>query len=341
MNDATVFVGLIEWYLQNKRDLPWRETNDPYKIWVSEIILQQTRVQQGLPYYTKFIEKFPTVQILAKASTEEVLRVWQGLGYYKRALNMLETANYIVQHLNNKFPDNFLELKKLKGVGNYTAAAIASFAFLEPVAVVDGNVMRVIARYFGIRDDINKTKTKLLFQQIANQILNKFFPDLHNQAMMELGATVCSPLKPKCVICPLQKNCMAYNQNLTSELPYKSLKIKLKEKNIFYLVLIHENKIWFKQRINENNNIWNGLYDFLEIDEHYFSQLKNSTELQNYYFTTHLLSHLKLNIHILKMQHYELRGVNLSQGKFWTLQEIENLPKPIIIANYLAEHNLI
>ena len=195
--------SLIHWYLQNKRDLPWRNTTDPYWIWLSEIMLQQTRVAQGLPYFLSFTEAFPTVFDLAKAEEEQVLKLWQGLGYYSRARNLHTTAKYIAFELNGKFPSTYKELLMLKGVGDYTAAAIASFSFDEPLAVLDGNVYRVLSRYFNVTSDISLPKTKIEFQQLAQEVLDKKNPALFNQAIMEFGALQCTPKNPNCESCPL------------------------------------------------------------------------------------------------------------------------------------------
>jgi A/G-specific adenine glycosylase len=202
---------IISWYQINKRDLPWRDTTNPYYIWLSEIILQQTRVDQGLPYYIKFVAAFPTVEDLAKASQDEVLRLWQGLGYYSRGRNLHFTANQVVKDFGGVFPSNYDDLLKLKGVGNYTAAAIASFCWNQKKAVVDGNVYRVLARYFGIESDISLTNTQKNFQNLANELLNSKKPGLHNQAIMEFGALQCVPKQPNCMSCPLQSTCVAFS----------------------------------------------------------------------------------------------------------------------------------
>jgi len=222
---------LVEWYLQNKRELPWRTTKDPYKIWLSEIILQQTRVAQGLPYYLKFIEKYPNVRALANADEQEVLRLWQGLGYYSRARNLHAAAKYVANELGGNFPDSYQKLKQLKGVGDYTAAAIASFAYQEKVAVVDGNVYRVLARLFGIEIDINSNEGKKTFSKLANELITQYQPDLHNQAMMEFGALHCTPANPNCMFCPFTTECEARLTQRQSVLP-------IKIKNFIFLDLL-------------------------------------------------------------------------------------------------------
>src|SRR5690349_7153792 len=213
---------VVKWYEKNKRDLPWRETRDPYKIWLSEIILQQTRVSQGMPYYLRFIEKFPTVAALASASEQEVLRLWQGLGYYTRARNLHKCAKKVATDYKSVFPYSFDELKKLPGIGDYTAAAIASIAYQEPVAVVDGNVFRVLSRVFGIETEINSPKGKKDFTQLANELISKKHPEKHNQAMMEFGALYCTPKNPSCTDCVFSSQCFAFKKNLQLVLPVKT-----------------------------------------------------------------------------------------------------------------------
>ncbi len=203
---------LIKWYLLNHRELPWRSSTDPYIIWLSEIILQQTRVDQGLPYFNRFVDKYPTISHLAKAPEDEVLKIWQGLGYYSRARNLHATAKLVHQQYAGVFPSNYDQIKALKGVGVYTAAAITSFAFNQPFAVVDGNVYRVLARLFGESTPIDTTTGKKLFAELANDLLNKKTPGIHNQAIMEFGATLCRPASPDCHICPFNGQCIALRE---------------------------------------------------------------------------------------------------------------------------------
>ena len=221
---------LAQWYLQNKRDLPWRGSTNPYEIWLSEIILQQTRVDQGMGYYYKFIEHFPSVNHLAKASEDQVLKLWQGLGYYSRARNLHFSAKYIVNELNGEFPIGYTNILKLKGVGDYTASAIASICFNEPAAVVDGNVYRVLARYFGIFTPINSSKGIKEFKMLAQKLLNTEIPGTHNQAIMEFGARMCKPQNPDCEICPLNSSCVALEKKEIKMLPVKENKIKIKKR---------------------------------------------------------------------------------------------------------------
>ena len=217
---------LISWYFSNKRDLPWRNTQDPYFIWLSEIILQQTRVEQGLPYYLHFAEKYPSVKHLAEASEDEIMRSWQGLGYYSRARNLHNAAKQVVNEYNSEFPKNYNELLKLKGVGEYTAAAIASFAYLEVCPVLDGNVFRFLSRYYGVKTPINSNNAKKEFIELAKQIIDPSQPHTFNQAIMEFGALQCKPKSPDCNVCPFQDSCYAFKNNEVAVLPIKEKKLK-------------------------------------------------------------------------------------------------------------------
>ena len=255
---------IVKWYHENKRDLPWRKTESPYAIWISEIILQQTRVIQGLDYYHRFIEKYPSVMDLARAPLDEVLKMWQGLGYYTRARNLHDTAKKIAFEHNGQFPRKFEELIKLKGIGTYTAAAIASIAFKEPVALVDGNVSRVLSRIFGIHAPVNSPAGKRLFEQKAAEVLDPASPDIHNQAMMELGALVCLPKNPDCTRCPLLHFCRAYTEGKTGLLPVKTGKIKLRIRYYNYL-FIHDREYTYLKR-RKGRDIWNSLYEFPLIE---------------------------------------------------------------------------
>ena len=343
---------LIRWYLANKRDLPWRNTKDPYKIWLSEIILQQTRVAQGLPYYEAFVEKFPTVEQLAQAEENEVLRLWQGLGYYSRARNLHACAKHIQQKLDNTFPSNYLELLKLKGIGPYTAAAIASFAFKEPVAVVDGNVMRVITRFFGIYEDISENKTQANIRAICNELISKDQPDYFNQAIMEFGALHCKPSQPLCEKCPLAGACFAYINQAQKELPLKRSKIKVKARFFHYLVWRQGDQLYMNKRAK--GDIWEGLFDLPmietkeRVDLETLKNYANNSELfkNSIIFKSesaevkHVLSHqvifakfflVDINLKELKLE--EPKG----EAGFYSFEEIEALPKPILIMNFLNQ----
>jgi len=255
---------LVNWYIQNKRDLPWRHTTNAYIIWLSEIILQQTRVEQGLPYFYRFAEKYPTVTDFAAAAETEILKLWQGLGYYSRGRNMLKTARMVQELHGGRFPTKYDELIKLKGIGEYTAAAIASFSSNEAKAVVDGNVYRVIARYLGIFEPINSTQGKKIFQTAANNFLNKKNPAIHNQAIMEFGAMLCKPKNPACSICPVRLGCYAFKHNATTSLPVKLKTVKVKQRYFNYFLYTDGEHILMNKR--GENDIWANMYDLPMVE---------------------------------------------------------------------------
>ncbi len=343
---------LISWYHVNKRDLPWRNTKDPYKIWLSEIILQQTRVSQGLPYYEAFVEKFPTIDKLALADENEVLRLWQGLGYYSRARNLHACAKHIHHELNNNFPDSYLELIKLKGVGAYTGAAIASFAFKEPVAVVDGNVMRVITRFFGIWDDISANSTQTTIRNICNQLITAENPDLFNQAIMEFGALHCKPSQPLCSECPFAGGCFAFANQAQAELPVKRKKVKVRSRFFHYLIWQKGSHIYMIKR--PKGDIWEGLYDLpmiettnrmdLELLKNYANcsdLFKNSiifkSEMPEF---KHVLSHqvIYAKFFLVDIDNKEkFLEEPLGDAGFFSTDEIESLPKSVLIKNFFNQ----
>jgi A/G-specific adenine glycosylase len=263
MNDFSQII--TAWYKKNKRDLPWRNTQDPYKIWLSEIILQQTRVEQGMSYYYAFTENYPTIRDLAKAPIDEVMKTWQGLGYYSRARNIYATANIVVNEHKSIFPTNYEKILELKGIGPYTAAAIASFCYNEAQAVVDGNVYRVLSRYFGIATPIDSTQGKKQFQQLAMDVLNKKNPGLHNQAIMEFGALQCKPQNPDCENCPLNANCMAFAEERVADLPVKEKKTKVRTRYFYYL-LIEDAKKNTLLRKRTGKDIWTELFEFPMVE---------------------------------------------------------------------------
>lgn len=258
---------LLHWYHKNKRDLPWRNTRNPYLVWLSEIILQQTRVDQGLPYYLRFAENYPTVIHLARADEKEVMKLWQGLGYYSRARNLHAAAKYIANELKGVFPKNYNEILKLKGVGPYTAGAISSFAFGEAQPVVDGNVYRVLARYFGIKTPIDSPKGQKEFLSLAKEVLDKKDPGTHNQAIMEFGARQCVPQNPDCAHCPLNDSCFAFAKKKVKLLPLKAGKTKVRDRHFYYLVIRNKKKVLLHHR--KGKDIWHGLFDFplIEMDK--------------------------------------------------------------------------
>lgn len=263
-NDLRINHILIDWYSKNKRDLPWRETSDPYKIWLSEIILQQTRVDQGYSYYMRFVEEFPTVVDLAYASEDRVLKLWQGLGYYSRARNLHNAAQVIRDDFGGKFPSTHMDILSLKGVGDYTAAAIASFAYNLPYATVDGNVFRVLARLFSISEPIDTGKGKKVFTDLATELLDQQHPGLHNQAMMELGALQCVPVSPNCTVCPFINICMAYAEGKVSALPVKQGKIKTRKRYFNYFDIRYKDSVLLVKRTA--SDIWQNLYELPLIE---------------------------------------------------------------------------
>ncbi|MDR1951842.1 MAG: A/G-specific adenine glycosylase [Bacteroidales bacterium] len=298
---------LSDWFLQHKRDLPWRHTKDPYLIWLSEVILQQTQVVQGLPYYEKFVEKYPKIEDLANASEDEVLKLWQGLGYYSRARNLHKTAKLITEKYNGQFPNTYAEIRVLPGIGDYTAAAIASFAFDLCYPVLDGNVSRAISRMCGVTEPIDTPLGKSELIKILNKHIDKKNPAEFNQAIMEFGAMVCKPRQSLCSECVFQKNCYAFHHDVVETLPIKKNKTAVKPRRLDYLVCIERDEIWIKKRTEKD--IWQGLYDFPETDTSTAStgsatSVPTGVEaLETPLWTTnHQLSHQKLSISFWKTE---------------------------------------
>jgi A/G-specific adenine glycosylase len=338
---------LVAWYNANKRDLPWRRTKDPYKIWLSEIILQQTRVAQGLSYYYKFIENYPTVTALAAASEHDVLKLWQGLGYYSRARNMHYAANYIAKQYKGKFPKDYESIRELKGVGDYTAAAISSFAYNLPHAVLDGNVMRVYSRLLGIKEPIDSLSGRKRLEEAARKLLPKENAGLYNQAIMEFGALCCLPKNPKCHDCPLQANCYAYGHKLVDKLPIKAGKTKQRERNLNYLVITNKGKILIRTRTEKD--IWKGLHDFPCIEtekplthqdflktkewKRLFSNSKPTIKAVSEPYT-HILSHQKLKAIFIEIK--LSKTIKQPKDCFWTdAEDIEKYAVPRLIERYI------
>ncbi|WP_192823002.1 A/G-specific adenine glycosylase [Rufibacter sp. LB8] len=343
---------LIAWYHRHRRPLPWRETTDPYAIWLSEVILQQTRVRQGLPYYLRFIESYPTVHALANAPEDEVLRLWQGLGYYSRARNLHFTAKQVVTEFGGRFPESYQGLLQLKGVGSYTAAAIASFAYREPVAVLDGNVYRVLARVFGRHENIAAPASKKVFEQLANDLIPAAEPDTFNQAIMEFGAIQCTPVAPDCLFCPLQQTCYAFQHGLVNVLPVKEKAKSSRERFFHYLVLQHENGLYLRKR--PGNDIWQSLYDFYSLETETRALPPETLQQQAGHLlaepaTTlvstgkvykHVLSHQKIFAQFYlvslpsRLREEQLENIGL---QLYSLDQIEALPKPVLIDSFLRE----
>lgn len=336
---------LLSWYKEHKRALPWRETSDPYHIWLSEIILQQTRVEQGTPYYLSFIETFPSVSELANAPEEEVLRLWQGLGYYSRARNLHFAAKYIHKELEGQFPRSYDNLLMLKGVGPYTAAAIASFAFGESKAVVDGNVYRVLSRVFDEEEAINSTLGIKIFQKLADDLIDPEFPGIFNQAIMELGALVCKPVSPSCDKCPISIYCKARQAGTIGLRPLKLKKVKVKSRFFQYLVFNFEEKWLFKKR--EAGDIWQGMYDFPMIEtenesgkDEVLSFLKSHNIDFNYLKLAENKKHI-LTHQIIRANFWEIELSQLfdqKNARYFSKVEIEFLPKPKLIVNYIQKN---
>lgn len=340
---------LITWYLENKRDLPWRATKDPYQVWLSEIILQQTRVEQGKPYYFKFLNAYPDVISLAKASEEEVLKLWQGLGYYSRARNLLFTARYIAFDLGGKFPETHKELVKLKGVGDYTASAIASVCFNEAEAAVDGNVFRVLARIFGIETPTNTTAGIKQFRQLAQDLIDKDDPANFNQALIEFGSEQCKPRNPLCSTCPFASECIAFNQNRISQLPVKLKKLKVRKRHFNYLVFVSEKGETVMQQ-RRGKGIWEGLYEFPlveTLDEASAENLVKEESTLDYCLTSPegvSLYNEEPIVHKLTHQHI--------YTKFWicncetlpaqgvSFEEANKFPVPVLIGNFIDTFDL-
>jgi len=333
---------IIDWYHQNKRDLPWRKTTDPYQIWMSEIILQQTRVDQGLNYFNKFIENYPTIELFASASEKEILNHWQGLGYYSRARNMHFTAKFIVNEYNGVFPAEYKDVLNLKGVGEYTAAAITSFAYELSYPVIDGNVYRVLSRVFGIKLPIDSTAGKKAFKKLAEELIDTKNPSDYNQAIMEFGALQCTPKKPSCEDCPLRLSCYAFKKELIAELPKKEKKIKQRNRFFNYIVIIDDDSIYLKERTAKD--IWIGLYDFplIETDTKIdsFNTIHNSFEKSGLELQKrspefkHILSHQKIYATFWLVTTKKNVEFDLNHTKI-LLSEINNYPVPKLIENYL------
>lgn len=334
---------ILLWYSANKRSLPWRDTRDPYRIWLSEIMLQQTRVAQGLPYYLKFTERFPTVELLASAEEEQILKLWQGLGYYSRARNLHATAKMVVDEYNGEFPRTYKELFKLKGVGDYTASAIASICFEKPQPVVDGNVFRVLARYFGVALPINSTEGIRYFKQLARDVMNTGQIRDYNQGIMEFGAIQCTPKNPKCSSCPLNESCAALQNGTVESLPVKLKKTKVRNRFFNYLVFIDQaNKTLLEQRTEKG--IWQNLWQFplfestkhvgqtaIEIHLKDAFQFAPSYELRlhNENVIVHKLSHQHLHTKFWMVK----IDSNLKDGV--ALAALNKYPVPVLIADFI------
>lgn len=326
--------------------MPWRDTTNPYRIWLSEIILQQTRVDQGLSYYYKFVELFPTVSDLANATEDQVLKAWQGLGYYSRARNLHFTAKKIIEIYDGVFPASYAGLLDLRGVGSYTAAAIASFAYNEKVPAIDGNVIRVISRLFGINLPVDGSEAKKLIQEISEREIDPDHPGIYNQAMMEFGAIWCTPKKPKCAECPFAAECVALKNDLVQQIPFKKSKTKVKDEWFYYLVARNDGNVYIKRRIEDD--IWQGLHDFIEIRsseplDHNeviarFSELTGQNIAKNPVSfgdeVIHLLSHRRIRARFINVELAEPLGKMEQPVMVVAEEEVVNYGLPKLIERY-------
>lgn len=342
--------ALLEWYQPESRPLPWKASDNPYHIWLSEIILQQTRAEQGLPYYLKFIKLYPTVADLAQSDEQEVLKTWEGLGYYSRARNLLAAARQVIDKYGGQFPASYSELLKLKGVGPYTAAAIASFAFHQPHAVLDGNVFRVLSRYFGMDTPTDTTSGKKLFSDLAQNCLDPENPATYNQAIMDFGATVCTPNKPLCKKCPLSSDCVAFREGRQHLLPVKSKKL-IRQNRYFNFYLIRDaHAILLEKRTNRD--IWNGLFQFPcnEADSlvHHWrlddvglkeTEIK-SMSISNEY--RQILTHRNIIAHFAEIEVDDISALVKTSGSSYEcipLASVQKYAFPKIIRQYLSERD--
>ena len=333
--------------------MPWKGEKDPYKIWLSEIILQQTRVEQGLDYYNRFIREYPDIHKLAKAPDDEVFKLWEGLGYYTRCRNLIYTARFISQELDGKFPDNYNTIKALKGIGPYTAAAISSFAFNLPHAVVDGNVFRVLARIFNINVPVDSTNGKRIFSELAEKLLDRKLPALYNQAIMDFGAVICKPVNPDCNQCVFNKYCYAFQHGIVDQLPVKEKKIRIKTRWFYYMVPEHKSQVYIRQR--HGKDIWQQLFEFPllesdhEIDEDRIGELAKKKGIlgkSDYKvnalspFFKQQLSHQTIRARFLQIS--LSAQVSLPDGGQWVgKNQLDRFAFPRIVNQYLQQENLI
>ncbi len=336
---------LFKWYKKNKRDLPWRKTKDPYKIWISEVILQQTKVNQGLPYYLKFLKKYPSLNKLSLAKEEEVLLIWQGLGYYKRAINLLESAKRIIDVNKGVFPNNFNDILKIKGVGDYTASAISSICFGEKEVVIDGNVFRFISRLFGIKRDAKLKSTLSYFKKKLKALMGNLNPGDFNQALMEFGALQCLPKNPLCYSCVFKLKCKAYLKEDVESYPQKTNKISKKKRHFNYIVISSNKKVILKKRTEDD--IWKNLYEFPLIEGEYteldqlvnkkeFIKLKNKHKKPIKFIQQESVKRL-LSHQILNITFWIFNSKEINKNSF-SLKEISNLPKPVVISDFINKH---
>jgi A/G-specific adenine glycosylase len=333
---------LLQWHKSIDRSLPWKNNNDPYKIWVSEIILQQTRVEQGIPYYLKFIEKYPTVKDLAKSDEDEILKSWEGLGYYTRARNLHAASKEVIERFNGKFPDKYEDVILLPGIGPYTASAILSFAYGQPYAVIDGNVKRVLSRVFGYAEPIDTAEGISFLKEKADQCLDKKSPGAYNQAIMDFGALQCVPQKPDCITCPMKNCCSAFLNKTIESIPHKSKKTKVRRRYFHYFYVQGNNMVYISQR--GKNDIWARLFEFPLYES---NQELDTVELcKNLHLSKseprpellvkqdHKLSHQILTICIYKMDVLPIK-TTFKNLKLEKVQELHKFAFPKPIYNFL------
>jgi len=340
---------ITNWYHIHKRDLPWRNTRDAYVIWLSEIILQQTRVEQGLPYFNRFLQEYPTVSHFAGATETQVLKLWQGLGYYSRGRNMLHTAQQIEELYNGVFPVSYDKLIRLKGIGEYTAAAISSFSSGEAKAVLDGNVFRVLARYFGISTPINSTEGKKQFSELAQSMMSGQDPMVYNQAIMEFGALQCKPKSPDCSVCPLQLDCYAFRQKEVGALPVKLKKLVKRNRYFNYMILQNGADILIRRR--NPGDIWQHLYDFplmeteeeagifnLELYERIRNEYGKDVIIHPVMQMKHVLTHQIIYVQFFALDNYIINFKGNTDIKWVGRAELDDLPQPKVISSFINAH---
>jgi A/G-specific adenine glycosylase len=353
MKDGYFSKKIAEWYEVHHRNLPWRNTRDPYQIWLSEIILQQTRVIQGLPYYEKFVRNYPNVKALARAKEQEVLRLWQGLGYYTRARNLHACAKTIVEKHKGEFPHTYDTLMQLPGVGGYTAAAIASFAFDQRVAVVDGNVQRVLARLFGVEDDVTSPVGKKHFSALANKLISNDNPATHNQAIMEFGALQCVPGKPDCGRCIFRTECFAYKHDSQCLLPVKKKKAKVTRRYFYYFLIRNGKKLLTVER--KGNDIWKGLHDFPLHEENkpthprkiiakiFAREPTGDVRISPDY--KHVLTHQVIFARFIEIdlapEGIPDQWLRDNEAQWRSVASLEKIPKPVLISRYLQDNSIL
>jgi len=340
------------WYSLYKRDLPWRNNQNPYLVWLSEIILQQTRIDQGTAYFLKFRSEFPNLKALATASEDQILKLWQGLGYYSRARNLHFTAKFILEKYQGEFPSDYKSIRALKGIGDYTAAAISSICFNLEYATVDGNVYRILSRFFGIEEPIDTNKGKKVFEKLANELIKNTNPGIHNQALMEFGSLQCKPKNPDCKQCPVKSRCFAFSNNKIDVLPLKNNKTKIRDRYFNYIILLQDKNTWLRKRIS--NDIWKNLYEFPILETNMKTEmnlLPINDLVKNYQkeiqieveavsnWETHILSHQKIHHRFIEINitdEFELPDdlVKVNQ------EDIFNFAVPKLIERYLTKRRL-